>query len=91
MNNELVVLGIQFVIIIAVFYFLLIRPQKKQQQRTQNMLDSLQVNDEIITIGGIMGKIVTIKEDNVVIETGADKTKIKFQKSAISKVLTIHE
>ena len=91
LNNELVVLGIQFVIIIAVFYFLLIRPQKKQQQRTQNMLDSLQVNDEIITIGGIMGKIVTIKEDNVVIETGADKTKIKFQKSAISKVLTIHE
>ena len=91
MPAEVMALVIQFAIIIAVFYFLLIRPQKKQQQRIQNMLDALQINDEVITVGGIIGKIVTIKEDDVVIETSADRNKIKFQKSAISKVLTIHE
>ena len=55
------------------------------------MIDSLQINDNIVTIGGVMGKVVTIKEDSVTIETGADRTKITFEKSAIAKVLTIHE
>lgn len=84
---------IQFAIIIAIFYFLLIRPQKKQQQKIQNMLDALQVNDKIVTVGGIIGKVVKIKEDEVLIETGSgnEKSQIKFQKSAISKVLTIHD
>lgn len=87
------VLIFQFVIIIAVFYFLLIRPQKKQQQKIQNMLDAMQVNDKVVTIGGIIGKVIKIKEDEVLIETGTgnEKSQIKFQKSAISKVLTIHE
>ena len=75
----------------AIFYFLLIRPQKKRQKEQANMLDNLIVGDEVVTAGGIMGKIVTIKEDSVVIETGADKTKIKFEKNSISRVLTIHE
>lgn len=76
---------------IAIFYFLLIRPQKKRQREMANMLDALQLNDEVVTAGGIKGKITSIKEDTVVIETGADKVKITFEKSAISKVLTIHE
>lgn len=76
---------------IAIFYFLLIRPQKKRQKEAANMLDALQVNDEVVTAGGVMGKIVSIKEDSVVIETGADKTKIKFEKTSISRVLTVHE
>ena len=79
------------VAMIAIFYFLLIRPQKKRQRETANMIDNLQVNDEVVTVGGIRGKISTIKEDTVIIETGADKTKITFEKSAISRVLTIHE
>ena len=84
---------IYFAMIIAVFYFLLIRPQKKQQKQMQNMLDSMQVNDKVVTIGGIIGKVIKIKEDEVLIETGTgnEKSQIKFQKSAISKVLTIHE
>lgn len=82
---------IYFAVIIAVFYFLLIRPQKKQRRALQNMIDSLQINDNIVTIGGVMGKVVTIKEDSVTIVTGADRTKITFEKSAIAKVLTIHE
>lgn len=82
-----------FVMIIAVFYFLLIRPQKKQQRQMQNMLDAMQLNDKVVTIGGIIGKVIKIKEDEVLIETGTgnEKSQIKFQKSAISKVLTIHE
>lgn len=91
--GEMSALIIQFAIIIAIFYFLLIRPQKKQQQKIQNMLDNLQVNDKVITVGGIVGKVVKIKDDEVLIETGsgAEKSQIKFQKSAIGKVLTIHE
>lgn len=78
-------------VMVAIFYFLLIRPQKKRQREMANMLDSLQVNDEVVTAGGVMGKIVSIKEDSVVVETGADRTKIKFEKNSISRVLTIHE
>lgn len=55
------------------------------------MLAALQVGDEVISIGGIKGKIRKIKDDYVVIETGADKTPIEFEKSAIKTVLTIHE
>ena len=79
------------VLMIAVFYFLIIRPQKKRQRQMQNMLDALQKGDEIVTIGGIMGKVFDIRQDCVVITTSADDTKMKFEKTAIAKVLTVHE
>lgn len=82
---------IYFVVIIAVFYFLLIRPQKKQEKRTREMLAALKVGDEVISIGGIKGKIRKIKDDFVVIETGADKTPIEFERNAIKLVLTKDE
>ena len=82
---------IYIVAIIAIFYFLLIRPQKKQEKKTREMLAAMQVGDEVVSIGGIKGKIRKIKDDYVVIETGADKTPIEFEKSAIKTVLTIHE
>ena len=82
---------IYLAVMIAIFYFILIRPQKKRQRQMANMLDALQINDEVVTAGGIKGKVSSIKEDTVVIETGADKVKITFEKSAISRVLTIHE
>ena len=87
------ILIIELVIFIAIFYFLIIGPQRKQRKAIQQMLEGLQMGDKIVTIGGIIGKIVKIKEDEVVIETGtgADKSTIKFQKSAVSRVLTIHE
>lgn len=78
---------IYFVVIIAVFYFLLIRPQKKQEKRTREMLAALKVGDEVISIGGIKGKIRKIKDDFVVIETGADKTPIEFERNAIKGVV----
>lgn len=79
------------VIMIAIFYFLLIRPQKKREKQTRNMLNDMRAGDEIVTIGGIKGKIVRIKDDSVLIETGADRTKITFEKSAIKSVLTVHD
>ena len=82
---------IYIVAMIAIFYFLLIRPQKKRQRQMQNMLDALQKGDEIVTIGGIIGKVFDIRQDCVIITTSADETKMKFEKSAISKVLTVHD
>lgn len=74
---------ILMVVMVVAMYFLMIRPQKKRQKEEQNMRDSVQVGDEITTTGGIMGRIVTVKEDSIILETGADRTKIKFHKSAI--------
>ena len=78
---------------ILIFYFLIIRPQKKQQKKVSEMLAGLQIGDKIVTIGGIVGKITRIKDDEVLVETGIgnEKSVIKFQKAAISSVLTIHE
>lgn len=86
-------LVIEIVIFIAIFYFLILAPQKKQRKAIEQMLAGLQMGDKVLTIGGMIGKIVKIKEDEVVIETGTgnEKSTIKFQKSAISRVLTIHE
>lgn len=64
-------------------WFLMIRPQKKKQKEEQQMRDSIQIGDEITTIGGIIGRVVTVKEDSIVIETGADRVKMRFQRWAI--------
>ena len=69
-----------------VMYFFVIRPQKKQEKETQNMRNSVQVGDEITTIGGIIGKVISTKEETVMIETGHDRTKIRILKSAISRI-----
>ena len=72
------------VILIVVMYFLMIRPQKKRQKEEQEMRASLEIGDEIITIGGIVGRVVTIREEDIVIETGADRTKMKLQRWAVN-------
>lgn len=71
--------------LVAVFY-LMWRSNKKQEKETQNMRDSLEVGDEITTIGGIIGEIVRIKEETVTIETGKDRTKIRILRSAVRSV-----
>ncbi len=76
---------------IALMYFMLIRPQKKQQKKEKQMRDSLQIGDEIITIGGIYGRVVSLKEDSLVIESSGDRSKIQIQRSAVGQNLTIHE
>ena len=75
-----------FVLMIAVFYFLLIRPQKKQEKQTAAMRNSLSVGDEITTIGGIIGRVTHVKDDVITIESGADRNKIRIRKSAVATV-----
>lgn len=75
----------------VVMYFVMIRPQKKKQKAEQDMRESVQVGDEITTIGGIFGRVVTVKEDSLVIETGADRNKIKVAKWAVSVNNTAQE
>ncbi len=77
---------LMIVIMFAAMYFLTIRPQKKAEKEANEMRNSLQVGDEVTTIGGIIGRIVSIKEETCVIETSRDGTKIRFLKSAIRSV-----
>ena len=77
--------------IFALMYFLMIRPQKKKQKEEQAMRDNLQIGDEITTIGGIVGKIVTVKDDTLIIETGADRNRMKITRWAISQNNTANE
>ncbi|MDD6729263.1 MAG: preprotein translocase subunit YajC [Eubacteriales bacterium] len=75
---------ILMVVLIAVMYFLMIRPQKKRQKEEQEMRNSLEIGDEIVTIGGIVGRVVTIRENDLVIETGADRNKMRIERWAVN-------
>ena len=77
---------IYFVVIIAVFYFLLIRPEQKKKKKAEAMRSSLAVGDDITTIGGIVGKIVSINNDYVTFETGEDRVRMQVTKWAISTI-----
>ena len=77
---------IMLVVLIVVFYFFGIRPQKKKEKEENAMRSNLTVGDEITTIGGIIGKIVSIKEETCVIETAHERTKIRILKTAIARV-----
>jgi len=77
---------VMLVAMVAVFYFLMYRPQKKQEREIAQMRENLQVGDEITTIGGIIGEIVSIKGETVTIETSKDRTKIRFLKDAVKVV-----
>ena len=74
------------VVMFALLYFFMIRPQKKQERKDAEMRDSLAVGDEVTTIGGIIGKVVSIKGETFVLETTKDKTKIRFLKGAVRSV-----
>ena len=77
---------VMIVVMIVFFYFFMLRPQKKQEKEKQAMMNALEVGDEITTIGGIIGEIVSIKEETVTIETGKDRSKIRILRSAIKNV-----
>lgn len=82
---------IPLALIVVFFYFFIIRPEKKRTKEMQSMLDNIQVADEVITNGGIIGRVLSVKEDTVLLETGSDRTKIRVLKSAIAKNNTVHE
>ncbi len=77
---------IMLVAMIAVFYFFMYRPQKKQEKESNDMRNGLQVGDEITTIGGIIGKIVSIKDETVLIETSNERNKIRILRTAVRNV-----
>ena len=78
-------------LIIVIMYFVLIRPQKKREKEVQKMRNSLQVGDEVTTSGGIIGRVVSLREDTVVIETGSDRSKIRVKRWAIQSNETLHD
>lgn len=82
---------IMLVVMFVLMYFLMIRPQKKRQKEEQKMRDDVRVGDQITTIGGIMGRVVTVREDSLVIETGADRNKMTVKKWALQANETVHE
>ena len=73
-------------LLLVIMYFFMIRPQKKQEKETNLMRNNLAVGDEVTTIGGIIGKVVSIKEETCVIETAHERTKIRILNTAISRV-----
>lgn len=79
------------VIMFGIMYLLIIRPQKKRDKETADMRNSIQVGDEVVTIGGVIGRVVAIKEDNLVIETGSDRSKIRIKRWAVQSNETVKE
>ena len=77
---------VMLVAMVAIFYFVMYRPQKKQEKEESAMRNNLQVGDEITTIGGIIGKIVSIKDETVLIETSNERNKIRILRTAVRKV-----
>lgn len=75
---------IMIVAMLAMLYFFMIRPENKRKKEAQQMRDSLKVGDNITTIGGIIGDVVSVKDDSIVIETSADRVRVEFAKFAIS-------
>ena len=85
-SSNLISSIIMIALLLLMFYFLLYRPQKKQEKEKNEMMNNLSVGDEITTIGGIIGKIVSMKDETVLIETSRDCTRIRILRSAISRV-----
>lgn len=75
---------LMLVIMVAIFYFMLIRPENKRKKEAEELRSSLKVGDKITTIGGIQGKVVDVKDEKFVMETSADQVRIEFAKWALS-------
>ena len=73
-------------LMLVLLYFMIDRPQKKQEKKDAAMRAALEIGDQVTTIGGVIGRVVAIKDDTFVLETGADRVKIRFTKNAISSV-----
>ena len=80
LGSTILMLAIMF----AIFYFMMIRPEKKRKQQAEDTRNSIKTGDEVTTIGGVVGKVVSVKDDKFVLETSADQVRIEFAKWAIS-------
>lgn len=77
---------LMLVVLFALMYFLMIRPENKRKKKAQEMRDSLKKGDIITTIGGVVGKVVSVTNDTIVVETSEDRVRIEFTKWAVSTV-----
>lgn len=86
-GGSLVGLILPFVLMLAFFYIIVYIPENKRKKKYKSMLDTLKVNDEVITKGGILGKVITIQDTFIVLETGPSRARIKLDKNGILSVL----
>ena len=91
MNSSMTSSIIMIVAMFALMYFLMIRPEKKRKQQAENMRNALKKGDSIVTIGGIMGKVVSVSDESFVIETSEDRVRIEFAKWALNTNSTQQE
>lgn len=84
--GSMITLVLPMLIIIVFFYLILYLPQKRQEKKDAEMRNSIDVGDEVTTIGGVVGRVASIKDDTFVLETTSDRVKIRFRRSAISSV-----
>lgn len=87
-NQNSGIIMIIFMVFIIGYFAILMRKDKKQQKSEQEMRETIKIGDEVLTIGGVIGKVVTVKEDSIDIETSADRTKLRFTRQAIAKNIT---
>ncbi len=85
--GQLIASFLPIVLIFGVMYFIMIRPQRKKDKEMRAMLAALKVGDNVVTIGGMIGKVCNIKDDEITIEIGSDKTKIKLERWGIKSVV----
>ena len=90
MGGTLVMI-IYLVVIFGAMYFLMIRPQRKKQKEEKKMRENLQIGDEIVTIGGIHGRVISLKEETMVIESMSDHSKMTIARWALQSNLTVHD
>ncbi len=84
-------MALPLVIFVVAMYFFIIRPQKKKEKADKQMRENLQVGDEILTIGGIYGRVISLKEDSIVIESKSDHSKMTIARWAMQQNLTVHD
>ena len=82
---------VMLVAMVVIFYFFIMRPQKKKQKEEEKMRNNIQPGDEIMTIGGFYGRVISVKDDSIVIESVVDRTKQKITRSAVQTNLTVHD
>ncbi|MBC5579959.1 preprotein translocase subunit YajC [Anaerofilum sp. BX8] len=75
-----------FALVLVVMYFLMIRPQKKKDKQLQDLRNALEIGDNVTTIGGIVGRVVALKDDTIVLETGTERNKVRFKRWAVQDV-----
>lgn len=90
-SGSVIYMVVMLAIMIGAMYLFIIRPQKKKEKEDKKMRENLQVGDEILTIGGIYGRVISLKEDSIVIESKSDHSKMTIARWAMQQNLTVHD